>query len=139
MLCVDEIGELGLELGGVNRKGAGVSLDEQAKGLSTVICMVNSPSIFSSVASFRSTMRASQLSCGVLVRVPELVDAPGFPSNTRSRILDPSSFEIMRPPSEIEGIASASDPHIDEAKSLYLLSVVDITEVDNNRSRHFLL
>ena len=53
--------------------------------------------------------------------------------------VDPSSFEIMRPPSEIEGIASASDPHIDEAKSLYLLSVVDITEVDNNRSRHFLL
>jgi hypothetical protein len=63
----------------------------------------------------------------------------GSVNDQNSRTFDRSSFEIMRPPSEIEGTASASDPLIDEAKSLYLLSVVDITEVDNNRSRHFLL
>jgi len=111
---------------------AGASLDEQAKGLITVICIVNSPSIFGSVASFRSTMRASQLSCGVLVRVPELVDAPGFPPNTQVTHLRFSSLESHAPKAKLNGTASASDALIDEAENLHLLRVVDIAEVDNN-------
>ena len=47
--------------------------------------------------------------------------------------------DLTTPQAKLKSTSSAANALVDEAANLHLLRAVNITEVDNDRSRHFLL